>query len=92
VLIIDLWMVAINKKIYFNFHKHKICKGLWPVEGEKMKEKNEKKDNLVPAEKAPYEKPQLHNYGKLENLVSAIPEGKVLGGPDHFSAIGHGKP
>jgi hypothetical protein len=57
-----------------------------------MKEKNEKKDNLVPAEKVPYEKPQLHNHGKLENIVSAdLPPGKVIGGVDAFSAIGHGK-
>lgn len=60
-----------------------------------MKEKNEKKDKFVPAEKSPYEKPKLHKYGKLENIVSAVdffPPGKVVGGPDHFSGIGHGKP
>ena len=56
-----------------------------------MKEKNEKKDNLMPIEKAPYEKPELHKYGKLENIVSADPGGSKVSFPqDNWSGIGRG--
>ena len=54
-----------------------------------MNEKKERKDRSTAVEKAPYEKPQLHNYGKLENMVYAENH-KIPGGVDSFSSIGQG--
>jgi hypothetical protein len=57
-----------------------------------MEDKNEKKVNFAPSQKAPYKKPQLQNYGTMENIARAdIPPGKVFGGTDAFSGMGHGK-
>ena len=58
-----------------------------------MEDTNEKKGDFTPAEMTPYEKPQLHNYGKLEDIASAygMPPGKVVGAIDAHSGMGHGR-